>query len=190
MKEILKLGALLMVVCAVAAAALAGIYSVTKPKIELQKQLELQEALSAAIPGAAPDAVFPVEKDGKILYCEGYRSADKRELVGYALIGQWPGYSSDVKTLVGVDTSGTIIGIKVLEQKETPGLGTRIEEIKYGEADAWFQRQFLGKAAETVAVDKDGGEIQSITGATITSRAVTKSIVSAFNELKRAKSAE
>jgi Na+-translocating ferredoxin:NAD+ oxidoreductase subunit G len=184
MKEIVKLGGLLMLISVIAATALAGIYTVTKPKIEYQKQFALEQALMTALPGAAQDAVFPIEKDGRVLYYEGFKSADKTQLIGYAFIGQWPGYSSVIETMVGVDTTGNIIGLKVLDQKETPGLGTRTEEIKHGENDSWFQRQFLGKDAAALKVDKDGGEIQSITGATISSRAVTRSVVAAFQELK------
>lgn len=184
MKEIVKLGGLLMLISVIAATALAGIYTVTKPKIEYQKQFALEQALMTALPGAAQDAVFPVEQDGRVLYYEGYKTAEKNQLIGYAFVGQWPGYSSAIETMIGVDSTGKIIGFKVLSQKETPGLGTRTEEIKYGESDSWFQRQFLGKNAALLAVDKDGGEIQSITGATISSRAVTKSVVAAFQQLK------
>ena len=86
--------------------------------------------------------------------------------------------------MVGVDTTGAIVGVQVLSQQETPGLGARIEEVKYGEKDPWFQRQFVGKSAASVAVDKDGGEIQSVTGATISSRALSKSVIAAFGKLK------
>lgn len=184
MKDMVKMGGLLLIVCTLAATALAGIYSITKPKIDFQKQSELQQALMTALPGAAPDAIFPVERDGRLLYYEGYQAADKQQLIGYAFVGTWPGYSSTIETMVGVDVSGKIIGLKVLDEKETPGLGTRTEEIKYGEHEPWFQRQFLGKDAATLAVDKDGGDVQSITGATISSRAVTKSIISSFQQVQ------
>ena len=85
--------------------------------------------------------------------------------------------------MVGVDSLGAIQGMKVLKQVETPGLGTKVEEIKYGEEDPWFTRQFLSKQADQVAVDKDGGDIQSITGATISSRALTQSVVAAYEKL-------
>ncbi len=184
MKDILKLGGLLMFITVVAATALAGIYSVTKPRIERQKQLVIENALTVALPSAPKQAIYPVEKGGEILYYEGYSDTGKTKLVGYAFIAKGPGYSSVIETMVGVDTTGRIIGMKVLNQQETPGLGSRVEEVKYGEKDPWFQRQFIGKAADDLAVDKDGGEIQSITGATISSRALTKSVVAAFRQLK------
>ena len=185
MKDIVKLGSLLMVITTVAATALSGIYSVTKPRIEQQKQLVLENALTVTLPGLEKEAIFPVEKDGDILFYEGYTTVDKSELVGYAFVAKEPGYSSVIETMVGVDTTGSIIGMQVLDQKETPGLGTRVEQIKYGEKDAWFLRQFMGASAENVAVDKDGGDIQSITGATISSRALTKSVVAGYTKMKQ-----
>jgi len=185
MKDIVKLGGLLFAVTAIAATALAGIYSVTKPRIERQKQLVLENALTVALPSVEQEAIFPVQRDGKVLYYEGYTSKDKSELVGYAFVAKGPAYSSVIETMVGVDTTGQILGMQVLSQQETPGLGTRIEEVKYGEEDPWFQRQFIGKIAENLKVDKDGGDIQAITGATISSRALTKSVVEAFFQLKQ-----
>jgi Na+-translocating ferredoxin:NAD+ oxidoreductase subunit G len=185
MKDILKLGGLLMLITSIAATALAGIYSVTKPLIERQKQLVLENALTIALPALEKESIFPVEKAGEIVYYEGYTTSAKEELVGYAFVAKGPGYSSVIETMIGVDTTGNIIGMQVLSQQETPGLGTRVEEIKYGEKDAWFLKQFMGDSAEDVKVDKDGGDIQSITGATISSRALTKSVVVAFSKMKQ-----
>ncbi|MCK5738803.1 FMN-binding protein, partial [bacterium] len=77
-----------------------------------------------------------------------------------------------------------IQGLKIIHQVETPGLGTKIEEIRYGDENPWFQQQFLNKTAAEVALTKDkaSGTITAITGATISSRAVTNSIA---NELKK-----
>jgi len=185
MKDIYKLGGLLMLFTVIAATALAGIYGITKPLIERQKQLVIENALTVALPAVKKEAIFPVKHDGEILYYEGYATPEKTDLLGYAFIAQGAGYSSVIATMVGVDTTGAIIGLQVLSQQETPGLGARIEEIKHGEKDPWFQRQFIGKAAATVAVEKDGGDIQSITGATISSRALSKSIVASFEKLKK-----
>lgn len=185
MKDIVKLGGLLMLITTIAATALAGIYNVTKPRIEAQKALELDRALTVALPDIPREAIFPIEKDEQVAYYIGYKTPKKNDLVGYAFVAYGPGYSSVIETMVGVDTLGAILGMKVLSQVETPGLGTKVEEVKYGEDNPWFTRQFLNKAANDVAVDKDGGDIQSITGATISSRALTKSVVAAFEKLQQ-----
>jgi electron transport complex protein RnfG len=176
MKDIIKLGVILLVVCAVAGAALSLVDKVTKPRIEEQKRLILEQALTMALPGASKGIIEPVLKADTVKYYIGYKDSTKKDIAGYAFIAKEMGYSSEIETMVGVDTTGKILGIKIMQQLETPGLGSKVEEVKYGEKTPWFQQQFVDKKAEGLAVDKDGGKILSITGATISSRAVTNSI--------------
>lgn len=183
MGNILKLSMILMLVTVVAALTLAGVNSVTKPLIEEQKRLAVQNALLEVVPDAAEGVYVDIgEKEGELF--KAYVSKDTTELVGFAFKAYGKGYSSTIETMVGLDLSGNIKGIKVLFQQETPGLGTKIEEVKYGELSPWFCDQFKSKVAEVVAVDKDNGEITSITGATISSRAVTKSVKDGYIQLK------
>ena len=185
MKDILKLGGLLMLFTAIAATCLASIYSITKPRIEEQKKLVIARALSVALPEANENTIIPVGSGEDVLYYKGYASPDTTGLVGYAFIARGSGYSSVIETMVGVDTSGNIQGMKVLSQTETPGLGTKVEAIKYGESEPYFTRQFLGKQAGNVAVKQDNGNIDSITGATISSRALTNSVARGYTELQK-----
>ncbi len=107
----------------------------------------------------------------------GYFDAEKSRPGGYIFIVEGTGYSSTIKTMVGVDQQGVITGVKILSQQETPGLGAKVEEILYGETEPWFTRQFKGKtASDNIRVATAGGNIDSITGATISSRTVTNSI--------------
>ena len=85
---------------------------------------------------------------------------------------------SDVKTMVGVTPDLKVNRIKIIEQKETPGLGANCEKPK-------FQQQFENKNKSEMTVDKDGGNIISITGATITTRTVTNSIKAGLNFLEK-----
>ena len=175
MRDIFKLSGILLLVTAIAGGALSMVNSITRPRIELQAKLALERALLKALPTADKRAIILVAENSQKYY-KGYASPDTTNLVGYAFIAQGRGYSSKIKTMVGVDTTGSITGTSILHQLETPGLGTKIEEIKYGEDKPWFQVQFLSKGWKELAVDKDGGTINSITGATISSRAVTNSI--------------
>ncbi|MBD3287261.1 RnfABCDGE type electron transport complex subunit G [candidate division KSB1 bacterium] len=183
MKEILKLGGILMLITAIAGGALSMVNSITKPKIELQKRLALERALLKALPTADSDAIIPVETNGQKYY-KGYESPDTTGLVGYAFVAKGKGYSSEIETMVGIDTTGAITGTSILHQVETPGLGTKIEEVTYGEEKPWFQQQFMDRTWEELKLDKDGGDINSITGATISSRAVTSSIREGLKELE------
>lgn len=171
---ILKLGGTLFIVTLIAAVALAKINSITRPKIEEQERLEKQQAIKSVM----PDAVVFVRREaenGKEYY-EAYKNPDTTVSLGYVTTAYGSGFSSTVRTVVGVDKNGSIRGIKVVYQQETPGLGTHSQ-------DDWFQKQFRGLTPDELLVNKDGGKIKAITGATITSRAVTNSIKSSLNEL-------
>lgn len=185
MKDIAKLGLILLLVTALAGAALSVVNNITKPRIEEQKRLATELALTTALPAAANGVIEPIKQADTIQYYIGYRDSLKKELAGYAFLTKENGYSSEIETMVGVDTTGKIVGIKILHQLETPGLGTKIEEIRHGENYSYFQAQFIDRVAEQLAVDKDGGEIVSITGATISSRAVTNSIKKGIRKLEQ-----
>ena len=184
MKEIAKLGGILFLVTVVAAAALSGVNSITKPKIEEQRRLETERALTIALPNANPNAIIPIIRGDAVLFYRGYSETDSSDLVGYAIIARGKGYSSTIETMVGVDTSFVVTGLKILFQQETPGLGTKIGSIVHGDSTIWIQARFIGRPTEGLAVDKDGGNIKSIIGATISSRAITNSIVAAVDSLK------
>ncbi|MDZ7262446.1 MAG: RnfABCDGE type electron transport complex subunit G [candidate division KSB1 bacterium] len=185
MNYIVKLAAILTVVTSVSGAALSLVNRITKPRIEQQQRLVTERALTEALPQANKEAIIPVKTGDQVLYYKGFASADTTQLVGYAFLAVGKGYSSDIITMVGVDTNGIIQGIKIISQIETPGLGSKIEEIRYGEETSWFQKQFIGRSGKELAVDKDGGTIISVTGATISSRAVTNSIKKALAELEQ-----
>lgn len=183
MKEITKLSGILLLVTTIAGGALSMVNFVTKPKIELQKRLALERALTTALPNANRKAIVLV-REQDLIYYKGYASPDTTNLVGYAFVAYGKGYSSTIETMVGIDTTGTISGLTILNQVETPGLGSKIEEIRYGENTPWFQDQFSGRKWISLTVDKDGGDIKSITGATISSRAVTNSIKAGLQKLE------
>jgi electron transport complex protein RnfG len=87
--------------------------------------------------------------------------------------------------MVGVNTDGEISGARVLFQQETPGLGAKITAIRHGEEKPWFTAQYVGKDIENeFKVTQDGGSIDAITGATISSRTVTRSINEGVDKLE------
>ena len=175
MKDIIKLSLILGIFCSVAAFSLAGVNKITRPYIEMERRRQIKEALEYVLPEAKV-VVKKTAPDGRTYYC-GYTTEDTTSLPeAYAFIAYGQGYSSRIQTMVGVDNNGVIKAIEILFQQETPGLGAKSTEVAPGEERPWFQKQFIGKPAKDIRVDKDGGEIVSITGATITSRAVTNSI--------------
>ena len=168
MKYILKLGFALMVYCIIAGLALGFINSKTAPVIEaLEKQLK-KEAIEEVLPENNGIETFNLElSEGKQLeYTVGKKDG---EVTGYAVTAFGNGFSSVMRTIVGLKPDFTINKIAVVYQNETPGLGTKCE-------DEDFKAQFVGLTFAETAVTKDGGKIESITGATITSRALANSI--------------
>lgn len=182
MKDMLRLGAILFLVTGIASALLAFVNLKTKPYILAQQQLEKEQALSAALPAADPAAI--VEHEGG--YFVGYKTAAKQEIAGYIFSAAGKGYAKNIITMFGVDTAGVIQGIKIIFQEETPGLGTKIQEVRYGETQPWFQQQFINKKGAQLFLKKENasGMIDGITGATISSQAVTSSVRKTIEKMR------
>lgn len=119
----------------------------------------------------------PLAKDS----VEVYPAFENNKFVGAAIIGSTEkGFSGLIKVMVGFKPDGAIQNIVVLEQKETPGLGTKMKDEK-------FLAQFRDKnpSAFNLKVTKDGGEVDALTGATITSRAFGEAVQMAYDEFMK-----
>ena len=174
MNKLVKFGLILGAICLAATLVLAVTYEITKPKIEEQLKMEEQSALRSIMPGA--DSFNEEAKDG-IEYFEALKG---KTVVGYCVRVTGSGYNGYIRMIAGVDPNGTIEGVAVLEHSETPGLGAKINEIRPGESEPWFLKQFKGKNAGTIAIKKN---IDAITGATISSKAVTDAIRKTVDDL-------
>jgi len=182
--NIVRLGVILMLIAGVAAGGLSLLNNQTAPIIEAYKEQQQAEArmdVSRSIGGSHFEKI--TAPDG----FEYYKALDdSNKLVGYVALAKGQGYSSTIETIAGFDTSFNVSGIKITFQQETPGLGTKSTEVKKGDNEPWFQRQFRDKDGLTLAVKKDRGDIDAITGATITSRAVTNSVRNVAVKIKDA----
>ncbi len=154
-KRIVGIAIPLIIICIISGVALTASYDLTKGKIEAVEQQKINESLSIIFPGAS----FTETDDYYIATVSG-------EEIGYAFIAKGKGYSGTIKTMVGMYKNGTISGVNIIRQSETPGLGARIAEPD-------FTNQFSSKRIEDVRLRGDGGVIDAITGATISSRAIT-----------------
>ncbi|MCF7858290.1 MAG: FMN-binding protein [Candidatus Cloacimonetes bacterium] len=177
MKYYLKLGFVLLIITSVASGILAYINTKTQPIIDENQRMEQEKARREVL----PLAVTFKEVSGELTYFIGHDKDEK--VIGYTFIASLFGYSSEVKTMVGVNTGFDIENIKIISQAETPGLGANCEKLD-------FQKQFSGKQRSDMIVDKDGGTIISLTGATITSRTITNSIKTALHKIKLETEAE
>ena len=170
--EIVKVAGILTAICIVISALLAGVNLLTRERID---RIALENEFAAC------ETVFP-PADGQNLdftsFAEiasgsdvsGYLATDNGKAAGCVIITSAKGYGGDVQVMVGFDMNRTITGVSVLSHSETPGLGANA-------ARPAFLDQFVSSAdAGSLAVAKDGGTVDAVTAATISSRAVTSAI--------------
>ncbi|NLY53375.1 MAG: FMN-binding protein [Firmicutes bacterium] len=166
MGETAKLGAILGLVCAIAGASLALVHAVTSDIIIARQEAELISRLQELVPEAEQFETIEPE-EGVILYL-GKKGSDT---VGAVLEGKATGYGGPMRILVSVDADNRINGVSVIEHGETIGIGTRALE------PGWLQ-QFIGLAHDEQLVA--GKNVDIITGATVSSRAVMSGVAHAL----------
>ena len=170
--SILKIALNLACACIISGIIIAIVYSLTAD-IAKQKQVELNTlALKSLVTEA--DQYTPVE--GKTGW---YTATQNGKLIAYVVPAESKGYGGAIKMLVAVGPDNKVMKYTILEAKETPGLGDKA-------AKAPFTEQFAGKTSENLKVTKDASnknDIQAISGATITSRAVTLAVKNAVDEV-------
>jgi electron transport complex protein RnfG len=206
--RILRYALTLAIVCGISGASIGWVYTIANPRIEELKQRKIRDSLKLAFP--ARDAVF----DGNTLLVDGERVWLARDsagnVIGACATGRGRGYASEIEILAGMGKDGTIAGVCVLASNETPGLGEKIREVEAkdtligmlmgrksaasGEpAVPWFLRQYFGKRGADLRVEKGKGpgahHIDAISGATITSKAVTEAVRRAMAAAEKAISA-
>lgn len=180
LKEILIPTVSLFVICLCVTALLAVTNAVTKDAIAYQQELSAAESRQAV----CPDAVDFEKVEYDVQGVECYKALDESgNLIGYAISSASRGYGGDVKVMTGINAEdGSVIAINVYDNSgETPGLGVNTSGEK-------FTSQFAGLSSGTgVTVDKDAGKnpdslaVDSVTGATISSRAVVDAVNQAFD---------
>ena len=168
----------LTLIALVAAGLLAGVYTLTKAPIDKAKAEKQAAAKLAVLPEMAGLTVSEEAEqvDGMAIY----KAYAGEELVGAAVETHENGFGGNFKMMVGFDKEGTITGYQVLEHQETPGLGSKMDE--------WFKtdknRQNvvgLNPGKCKFEVSKDGGDVDAITAATISSRAFLLAVTKAYN---------
>lgn len=155
----------LAIIVFVAVVLLMYVNNITAPKIIQQREAKIVAQL---------ENIFP-EMDEYEFVDEIYIVIKNNETIGYTFIAKGRGYGGEISTLVGIDKDFAIRQITVLSNTETPGLGTRITLTS-------FYDQFKGLRSPDVVLSRDGGKVDAITGATISSRAVTDSVKKVMDE--------
>jgi electron transport complex protein RnfG len=212
--SIIKPSLVLLLVAFAASFSLSHIQKITYPNIIKMEKEKQDLALKLVLPGYRITGSKKAKVEGKEFE---YWTAEKEEggTAGYAFMVAGNGYSGPVESIVGIDDRGTILGMSILKQSETPGLGARCVEVSSKETlfdkllektarneiyMPWFQKQFSGlNSGEKIRILKKGewneglmeslrkeNAVLAITGATVTSVTVTESIKNGHELLKKA----
>lgn len=171
---ILRLALTLLVITSVVAAALAGVNMLTAPVIARQTAEKTRMAIETVLPGGGEEMedLPAVDFEGADLVSKVYKGE-----AGYAVEVTPVGFDNTITMMVGVDEDGKVLGIDIISHTETAGLGAVADaETPAGQS---FRDQFAGVSG-SAAVTKDGGTMDSITGATITSRAICAGVNAAL----------
>ena len=169
MNKILKLTLILFLVCAVTAGILGGVYQITKDRIAEQNKIKTEKAYAAVLESASYEdvsfdkAAFPI--------IDSVNKASNGG--GYVVVSTFSGAQGKITMAVGVDFNNKCTGISIISHSETSGLGANAASSS--EKGVSFRSQFVGED-ESIALKKAGGNIDALTGATITSRAVTNAV--------------
>lgn len=169
------LALMLFLITFITALLLGFVNQVTAPQIAKNSEATRAAAMAEIIPDAefveAEPSEVPVPDKETPAIQNIYEAQKDGETVGYCMEVLPSGFGGTLTVVVGINTDGTVAGAKVTSHAETPGLGAKAQ------SDPTWIVQFAGQAADgSLAVTKDGGTINSITGATITSRAVTLAV--------------
>jgi electron transport complex protein RnfG len=182
---IFRSGATLAVIAAICTALVAATYQLTVDRIAANEKTRLERSLQPALAGVSYDG--SVSESRLVLSPPHGLPGSEAALVYRVYAGNNPaaalfvvtardGYSGPIRLLLGIDSDGSITGLRILEHRETPGLGDKIEA---GRSD-WV-RQFDGRSLANPAVGDwalkiDGGDFDQLTGASITPRAVINAV--------------
>lgn len=180
MKENLKLGIILFVITALSGLCLGFVNELTAPAIAANSKIS-QSYLQELLPGTEKISDVTVEnkdKADKLGVTEAFEAFKGSESLGYIMKVTSKGFHGPIDMLVAVSKEDKLTGIKVVDQKETPGLGARIGESKFSDK---FKSKEIIKAITMVKTEaKNGNEVEAISGATISSKAVSSGINTAI----------
>ena len=191
MNKIIKNTVILTLITLIAGICLGAVYEITKEPIAQAQDAAKKEAWQQVFPDADANDFELIDVDqkaaDKAIKDLGVKATIDEVCTvgeeGYVVtVTDKEGYGGDIKITVGITADGTINGISILSITETAGLGMRATEPA-------FYEQYQGKQAEKFVVSKDGGDgesIDALSGATITSRAVTGAVNAALGYYQNA----
>ncbi|WP_221073698.1 electron transport complex subunit RsxG [Agarivorans aestuarii] len=177
----------LAVAVGLSSALLLGLNTITSPVIAQRVNEDKLAAIELVMPSSLyQNALLATEHPFVVndRQYTVYNALDQQgQASGYVVQVSAKGYAGPINLLVGVDASLEILGVRVLNHSETPGLGDKIEIAKNPWVLSFNQKSLSNTSSKAWAVKKDGGEFDQFTGATITPRAVVNAVHQALSDL-------
>jgi electron transport complex protein RnfG len=193
-REVLRAAGLLGLCALLSAALLAGTHALTRDRIAAEQLAAQRAALSIVLPAASYDN-DPLN-DRIAVHASAWLGADDAMTVWRARRGGAPaglildavapdGYAGPIRLLIGIDADGRVAGVRIVEHRETPGLGDWIEKTRSDWIDSFTGRSLDDPARDRWKVQRDGGEFDQFAGATVTPRAVVQAVRRALDYVAR-----
>ena len=182
---VVRSGVLLGLIALLGTALLAGVNALTHDRILEQEKLRTMQQLNSVVAVGSYDNDLLTDKielsnEAYFRHPEPvtvYRARmDDKPVAALMIVTAPDGYNGDIRILIAIDVSGTVLGVRVISHRETPGLGDPIEIERSDWILSFNDKSLLNPRDEGWAVKRDGGDFDQFTGATITPRAVVKAV--------------
>ena len=184
-QSIVKTGLTLAVIAAICTALVALTFQATRERIAANEKALLEQSLQPALAGTFYDSgvsesrlVLPPPhglpgNDPAVIYRV---FAEGEPVAALFAVTARDGFSGPIRILVGIGIDGTVTGVRILQHRETPGLGDKIESTRSDWVFQFDGRSMGNPVATGWAIEVDGGEFDQLTGASVTPRAIIKAI--------------
>ena len=180
-----KSGTTLAVIAAICTALVAFTYQLTEARIAANEQAWLERSLQPALSGLFYDSGVTESKliipaphelpgsEAAIIYRV---FAEGSPVAALFVVSARDGYAGPIRLLIGIDMDNRVTGVHVLEHRETPGLGDRVETTKSDWVKQFNGRSLIDPKPAGWKIKGDGGHFDQLTGASVTPRAIIKAI--------------
>ena len=180
-----KSGVTLAIIATICTALVAGTWQLTRERIEENRKEFLERSLTPALAGlffdsGVTESMITIEPPhdlpgmGPALIYRVY--AEEKPVAALFVVTARDGYSGPIRLLIGITMDGAVTGVRVLEHRETPGLGDRVEIEKTDWVLQFDGRKLGDPPADRWGIKEDGGEFDQLSGASVTPRAIVKAI--------------
>lgn len=184
-RSILGTGLTLAAIAAICTALVAATHTATRDRIAANEKAMLEQSLTPALAGVFFDSGVSESRiviepphdlpgSGPAIVYRVY--AAEEPVAALFTVTARDGFSGPIRILVGVNYDGTITGLRILEHRETPGLGDKIEASRSDWVHQFEGRSLLDPLPAGWAIESDGGDFDQLTGASVTPRAVVKAM--------------